>query len=204
MPLFLLLTTAILNSCSLTIHGDEARNTDRLNVLYIVSDDLNSNLGCYGHGIVQSPNIDRLAARAMRFDHAYCEYPVCNPSRVSFLSGLRTPSTQIVDLATPTRTHLKDAIFLPELFRKNGYRTIKVGKIFHTGDLHEDPRSWDIDIRETTQAKNPPESQILRRQGPSGIVLRANDEDTWDGFVARKAAALMEEAAAGTDPFFIA
>lgn len=204
MPLFLLLTTAILNSCSLTIHGDEARNTDRLNVLYIVSDDLNSNLGCYGHGIVQSPNIDRLAARAMRFDHAYCEYPVCNPSRVSFLSGLRTPSTQIVDLATPTRTHLKDAIFLPELFRKNGYRTIKVGKIFHTGDQHEDPRSWDIDIRETTQAKNPPESQILRRQGPSGIVLRANDEDTWDGFVARKAAALMEEAAAGTDPFFIA
>lgn len=107
-------------------------------------------------------------------------------------------------MATPTRAHLKDAIFLPELFRKNGYRTIKVGKIFHTGDQHEDPRSWDIDIRETTQAKNPPESQILRRQGPSGIVLRANDEDTWDGFVARKAATLMEQAAAGPNPFFVA
>jgi len=187
------------------VHSDEAKNTDRLNVLYIVSDDLNNNLGCYGHGVVQSPNIDRLAALAMRFDHAYCDYPVCNPSRVSFLSGLRTPSTEIFDLATPTRTHLKDAIFLPELFRRNGYRTIKVGKIFHTGDQHEDPRSWDIDIRETKQAKNPPESQILRRQGPSGIVLRANDEDTWDGFVARKAAALMEEAVAGgTDPFFMA
>lgn len=186
------------------ISGDERKNTERLNILYIVSDDLNNNLGCYGHGIVQSPNIDRLATRAMRFDHAYCDYPVCNPSRVSFLSGLRTPSTQIVDLATPTRTHLKDAIFLPELFRKHGYRTIKVGKIFHTGDQHEDPRSWDIDIRETTQAKNPPESQILRRQGPSGIVLRANDEDTWDGFVARKAAAFIEEAASGSTPFFVA
>jgi uncharacterized sulfatase len=186
------------------IRAQEHPNAMRLNVLYIVSDDLNNNLGCYGHQVVQSPNIDRLAARAMRFDHAYCDYPVCNPSRVSFLSGLRTPTTQIVDLVTPTRSYLKDAVFLPELFRKNGYRTIKVGKIFHTGDDHEDPRCWDLDIRETRQAKNPPESQILRRQGPSGIVLRANDEDTWDGFVARKAAALMQEAASGSAPFFVA
>ena len=195
--------------CSLMVHGTERQSTERqsterLNVLYIVSDDLNTHLGCYGHPIVQSPNIDRLAAYGMRFDRAYCDYPVCNPSRVSFLSGLRTPSTQIVDLATPTRTYLKDAIFLPELFRKHGYRTIKVGKIFHTGDQHEDPRSWDIDIRETTQAKNPPESQILRRQGPSGIVLRANDEDTWDGLVARKAAAFVEQAASESTPFFVA
>ena len=72
-----------------------------------------------------------------------------------------------------TRTHLKDAVFLPEYFRQNGYRTIKVGKIFHTGDEFEDPRSWDTDIRETKQAKNPPADQILRRQGPNGIVLRA-------------------------------
>lgn len=191
-------------ACTHPIQGAEHPNTQRLNVLYIVSDDLNNNLGCYGHQVVLSPNIDRLAARAMRFDHAYCDYPVCNPSRVSFLSGLRTPTTQIVDLATPTRTYLKDAIFLPELFRKQGYRTIKVGKIFHTGDQHEDPRCWDIDIRETSHAKNPPKSQILRRQGPSGIVLRADDEDTWDGFVARKASALMEEAAAGSEPFLVA
>lgn len=197
-PLFAL---ALLQVCALMVHSAERQ---RLNVLYIVSDDLNNNLGCYGHQVVQSPNIDRLAARAMRFDHAYCDYPVCNPSRVSFLSGLRTPSTGIVDLATPTRSHLKNTIFLSQLFRNHGYRTIKVGKIFHTGDQHEDPRSWDIDIRETTQAKNPPESQILRRQGPSGIVLRANDEDTWDGYVARKAAAFIEEAASGPIPFFVA
>lgn len=201
---FVTLAIALLLLPALIVQGTEQQNSQRPNVLYIISDDLNNHLGCYGNGVVQSPNIDRLAARAMRFDHAYCDYPVCNPSRVSFLSGLRTPSTQIVDLATPTRTYLKDAIFLPELFRKNGYRTIKVGKIFHTGDQHEDPRCWDIDIRETKQAKNPPESQILRRQGPSGIVLRANDEDTWDGFVARKAAALMEEAATGSIPFFVA
>ena len=176
----------------------------RPNILFIVSDDLNNNLGCYGHPVVQSPNIDRLAARGMRFERAYCNYPVCNPSRTSFLSGRRPDTTLVLDNATPTRTHLKDAVMLPEFFRKHGYRTIKVGKIFHTGDEFEDPRSWDVDVRERKEAKNPPEQQILRRQGPSGIVLRAKDEDTWDGSVARRAVELMQEAAAKGTPFFVA
>ena len=104
-----------------------------LNVLHIVADDLNNNLSCYGHPVVKSPNLDRLAARGVRFDHACCNYPVCNASRTSFLSGKRPDTTGIVDNATPPRTFLKDAVFLPECFRQQGYRTIKVGKIFHTG-----------------------------------------------------------------------
>jgi iduronate 2-sulfatase len=176
----------------------------RWNVLYIVSDDLNDNLGCYGNLVVKSPYIDRLAARGMRFDRAYCNYPVCNPSRTSFLSGRRPDTTRVLDNETPTRSHLRDTVFLPEFFRQNGYRTIKVGKIYHTGDAFEDPRSWDVDIRETKQAKSPPAEQVLRRQGPNGIVLRAKDEDTWDGFVACKAVELMQEAAAKGTPFFIA
>jgi uncharacterized sulfatase len=93
---------------------------------------------------------------------------------------------------------------LPEFFRQHGYRTIKVGKIFHTGEEFEDPRSWDVDIRETKAAKNPPAEQIPRKQGSGGIVLRAKDEDTWDGFVARKAVELMQEAATNGKPFFVA
>ena len=86
----------------------------RLNVLYVLSDDLNNNLGCYGHPVVKSPNLDRLAARAVRFDRAYCNYSVCNPSRTSFLSGRRPDTTRVVDNQTPTRAFWKDAVFLPE------------------------------------------------------------------------------------------
>ena len=177
----------------------------RFNVLHIISDDLNNSLGCYGNPVVKSPNLDRLAARSMRFDRAYCQYPTCNASRTSLLSGRRPDTTQIVDNQTPHRTYLKDAVFMPEYFRQQGYRTLKVGKIFHsTGEEFEDPRSWDSDIRETKQAKSPPKDQILRQQGPNGIVLRARDEDTWEGFVARKAVEYLEDAARRGTPFFIA
>lgn len=177
---------------------------NRLNVLLIISDDLNNDLGCYGNPVVQSPNIDRLAAQGVRFERAYCNYPVCNASRTSFLSGRRPETTRVLDNATPPRTHLKDAIFLPQFFREHGYRSIKVGKIFHTGDEFEDPRSWDIDIRETQQAKSPPAEQVIRRQGPDGIVLHAKDEDTWDGHVARRAVELMQDSTSSGKPFFLA
>jgi len=175
-----------------------------MNVLLIVSDDLNNNLGCYGHPVVKSPNLDRLATRGVRFERAYCNYPVCNPSRTSFLSGLRPDTTGVVDNVTPTRAVLKNTVMLPEHFRQHGYRTLKVGKIFHTGDDHEDPRSWDMDIRENATAKNPPREQILKAYGARGIILKAKDEDTWDGFVARKAVELMEQAVSERKPFFVA
>lgn len=175
-----------------------------LNVLLIVADDLNRDLGCYGHPVVRSPNLDRLAQRGVRFARAYCNYPVCNPSRVSFLSGLRPETTRVLDNHTPTRAFMPDAVMLPEYFRRHGYRTLKVGKIFHTGPEFEDPRSWDVDIREDETAKSPPREQILRPFGERGFILKARDEDTWDGFVARKAVALMEQAVREGQPFFVA
>ena len=88
-------------------------------------------------------------------DRAYCNYPVCNASRTSFLSGKRPDTTGVVDNVTPPRTFLKDAVMLPEHFRKSGYTAIKVGKIFHTGKEFEDPRSWDLDIVENATSPRP-------------------------------------------------
>src|SRR4026209_2347221 len=104
-------------TCLLACQPMRSAEPAKMDVRFIVGANLNNNRGCYGHPVVKSPNIDRLATKGMRFDRAYCNYPVCNPSRVSFLSGLRPDATQVIDLTTPTRAHLKDWVFLPEYFR---------------------------------------------------------------------------------------
>jgi len=180
-----------------------------LNVLLIVTDDMNNDLNCYGHPRVQSPHIDRLAERGMRFDRAYCQVTVCNPSRVSMLSGLRPDRTKVYTLSEETRSHLGDWVMLPEYFRKQGHFTAQVGKIYHTKDGYEDPRSWDVEIREF--GKRPPAEEIIKREDPDGpgkhtndwSWLKTPDDQTPDGIVARRAAKIMAEAVEQGKPFFL-
>src|SRR6478672_3254167 len=114
----------------------------RLNVLLIIADDLNCRLGCYGAAEAKTPNIDRLAARGLRFDRAYCNYPVCNVSRTSFLSGRYPEVTGVLNNATNPRTRLgPDFQFLPEYFRAQGYLTAGSGKIAH--GAFNDAIKWD-------------------------------------------------------------
>lgn len=122
----------------------------RLNVLLIVADDLRPELACYGADEVRSPHIDRLAKKGMLCRRAYVQYPVCNPSRASFLSGLRPDETGILSNDVPFRTRLPDIVALPELFRQHGWFTAGIGKIFHRGQdaagepaRFQDPKSWD-------------------------------------------------------------
>jgi len=118
---------------------------ERPNVLLICVDDLKPLLGCYGDKLVKSPNIDRLAARGLRFDRAYCNQAVCSPSRNALLTGLRPQSLGIYDLATNFRQAAAEAVTLPQHFKAHGYRTEALGKIFHVGHGNkEDAASWSV------------------------------------------------------------
>jgi arylsulfatase A-like enzyme len=110
------------------------------NVLFIMSDDMRPDLGCYGHPLVQSPNINALAAAGVRFDRAYCQYPLCNPSRSSLLTGRHPTVTGVVDNRTWFGAAHPDFVSLPKHFRANGYVTLRSGKIFHGGI--DDADAW--------------------------------------------------------------
>jgi iduronate 2-sulfatase len=113
----------------------------RPNVLFIISDDLNTHLGCYGDPIARTPNIDRLAKRGVRFERAYAQYPVCNPSRTSFLSGLRPETSGVMDQQTLLKQKRPDVVYLPEHFAAHGYFTAAIGKVEH--GWHNDAK-WDL------------------------------------------------------------
>ena len=117
--------------------------TDKMNVLFVVVDDLRPQLGCYGQEQIVSPNIDNLARDGLLFERAYCQQAVCAPSRCSVLSGCRPDTTQIYDLSTPLRKNMPDVLTLPEHFKNNGYETVSVGKVYH--HPKDDLQGWSED-----------------------------------------------------------
>ena len=122
-----------------------------LNVLYIVVDDLRTELGCYMNNTSAniSPNIDEFAKSATLFERAYCSQAVCSPSRNSFLTGRTPDQTRIWNFKGSFRdTEIEDGqpwYSLPQWFKRNGWVTAGMGKIFHPNSPpRDDPRSWTL------------------------------------------------------------
>ena len=191
-----------------------AQTSRRPNVLLIMADDLNNDLGTYGHPIVKTPNLDRLAARGVRFDRAYTQFPLCSPSRVSLLTGLRPDTTRVHDLTTDFRKNLPDVMTLPQLFKRNGYVAARVGKIYHYGNPGQigtsgldDPASWDEVVNPRGVDKDE-ETSLINFTPTRGLGSAlayysspAPDEAHTDGKVALETIALLEKHR--NRPFFI-
>ena len=189
----------------------------RPNVLFLVSDDLNTMLGCYGDPLAKTPNIDRLAARGVRFDRAYCAFPLCGPSRNSFLTGLYPNSTGILRNGQLFRQTIPAQPSLPQSFRRSGYFAGRIGKMFHYHvpasigtNGHDDPGSWELELNPAGVDRLAEEPRIFTlTPGQFGGTLSwyaspHEDAEHTDGRMAADAVWVLERCARQPDrPFFL-
>jgi len=202
----------VVTLCQAEISAEDARP----NVVFLVSDDLANRLGCYGDAKAISPAIDSLAKKGVRFDRAYCQFPLCNPSRASFLTGLRPDTLRIYENATQFRKNVPDAVSLPQTFSKAGYFVARVGKLYHYGVPGQigtagldDPPSWQEAINPSgrDKAEEADVIQFTGRKGSLGASISFSKTggdglDHTDGLVADRVIELIRKHKG--KPFFVA
>jgi iduronate 2-sulfatase len=193
--------------------ADAASDKPR-NVLFITIDDLRPELASYKADGIRTPNIDRLAAKGLQFNAAYCQYPVCNPSRSSLLTGLRPDELGILSNRIALRHEWPDLVTLPQAYRRNGYFTAGLGKLFHVGTDEEGEKTFfrdDASFDHFYKAMGS-EPEIGRegegRKLGDGTVnwaqwraAEGGDEAQADGMLAAEAVRMLEEH--HDEPFFI-
>ncbi len=204
------------------------------NVVLIVCDDLNTHVSPADYPHISTPNMDAFAADAMTFKRAFCQYPVCGPSRASILSGLYPQSTGVLDNKADIRNTRPNTLNMPAFFQQNGYWTASVGKVFHSPRHEQGGEVWDvferfdndelpvvktarIEFESVHGSVDDPQnrrkwktiqkqvSANLNAQTPPGYGPSGlTDEQHKDGKNARQVAKWLTEQQHGNQPFFIA
>ena len=200
---------------------------DKLNVLFIISDDLTATaLGCYGNKVCKTPNVDRLATEGMLFTRAYCQATFCGPSRASFMFGYYPYASKATGYTSGRKEVGEDKDSWAQYFRKNGYHSARVSKVFHMGvptdigpgrDGADDPASWDEKFNSPGPESKAPGFGETLQNNPDGLkkgaaggnrfTTLAAEGDDWvhsDGKTARKAAELIHRYKDLEKPFFLA
>lgn len=216
LPLRALLFTLVAPFLSANI-ATAAPPKDKLNVLFIIADDLNNFEGCYNDPIAKTPNIDRLAARGVRFDRAYCQFPLCAPSRNSFLTGLYPNSSGVIVNGIVFRQTVPTQVSLPQAFRQAGYFAARLGKLYHYGvpnsigtDGADDPASWELEMNPAGVDRLVELPKVFTfKPGEWGGTLSwyaspHPAEQHTDGLTAANAEWVLERCAKQDRPFFLA
>ena len=202
---------ALLIAGCLSVAVLSAADAPKPNVLFIAIDDLRPELGCYGNPVVKTPNIDRLAARGLVFNRAYCQQAVCSPSRASIMTGRRPDATRVWDLNTHFRVALPDVKTVGQYFKEHGYFSQGMGKIFHGGfdDAPTWSTPWATPKAETyAKPENRSAGASAGEDGKNkGAAFEAGDvpDDYYtDGKTARLAVQTLAELKKKGQPFFLA
>jgi len=189
---------------------------EKKNVVFLICDDLNCDLGSYGHPLVKTPNIDRLAERGTRFDRAYCQYALCGPSRASFLTGLYPDQTLIHKNAIYIREHIPNVTTVSQMYRNNGFFATRIGKLYHYNvpkhigtSGHDDPYSWNYTINPRGRDVEEESKIFTLKPGTFGATLswlaaEGTDEEQTDGMIADAAVAELQRYHREDRPFFLA
>jgi arylsulfatase A-like enzyme len=210
---------------ALSAHAAETA-PNRMNVLMIAIDDLRPTIGCYGDPNAITPHMDRLAARGLRFERAYCQQALCSPSRISLLSGRRPSTSKVYSIGPTLRSAMPDITTLPQHFKNEGYFTRSLGKVYHVGI--DDPASWSVPSEQGRKPRVGPRGQRLQRErresarregttipekskgalnyaGPAFEAVDCGDDDLLDGDCARRAVEVLHDLAGKPQqPFFFA
>ena len=216
--LLLSLSLSLLLPITAAVASAATNATPRKNVLFLIADDLNNMLGAYGDPLARTPNLDKLAVRGVRFDRAYCTYPLCGPSRNSMLTGLYPNSNGIHGNNQIFRQTIPRQLSLSQAFRLQGYFAGRIGKLYHYNPPEsvgtsgsDDPASWELALNPAGVDRTEEEPKITTLtpgQFSSTLSWYASpksDAHHTDGMLAADAEWVLERLAKpGQRPFFLA